>query len=563
MPTADGPPTAGRDTVRTLADRATRSAWAFGVLALLYAAIALGGDARANSGSDAGGKAATVASMVGSGTWDVDIGYWAAEHDPEGRFHPLVKTRRVGDRWVQVTTLPMIYAARPLWSVGGPDLALALPMAGGLLAAWGARRLARSAGSTDGWAAFWLVGAGSPVVFYVADLWEHALGVGLVVATLSVLVDPERSTARSATLAGCAAGLAVSMRAETAVYLAVFSVVAGATGDVRRAWRAGRARAPLVAGAAVAVLCASWLLERLVVGAGLQSSRTSSQLDAAGATPVQRLEQAALTTVGLLPTTSHAALALGAMATGGLVLIGVALRRPDRRIALALGSTAITVGAVVRAIEGLGFIPGALPAAPLAGGAFGTGRNPVRRLLVATAIGALPLVWAVQWRGGLEAQWGGRVTLLTGVLLTVVGAVSAEHAGWRTPASMVLVATTVVVSAVGVAWHVERTRTVGDAFDDLAALTGDHVVVTTYDHLPREGGAATVGLRWLQCDEPELTEAVAVARAAGDGDVVLIESSRVDAYRPPTLPDLTAGTTSRVDWLDDVELMVTPYAPSP
>lgn len=533
------------------------------MLALLYGAIVLGGDARANSGSDAGGKAATVATMVQTGSWDVDVGYWAETHDPEGRFHPLVKTRRIGDRWVQVTTLPMIYAARPLWSVGGPDLALALPLAGGLLAAWGARRLARTAGAADGWAAFWMVGAGSPTVFYVADLWEHVIGVGLTVMALSVLVELERSTKWSAVLAGLAAGLAVSMRAEAALYLAVFALVAVTSGETRRSWWTARGRVALVSGAAAMTLSASWLFERAVVGAGLQSARTSSQLEAAGATPAQRFEQAALTALGLLPSTGRAELALGVVVAFGLVLLGFSLRGPDRRSAVALGSAAIALGATVRAVEGLGFIPGTIPASPAAGGAVAVGRDRTCRLLIATALLTLPPVWAVQWRGGLEAQWGGRVTLLTGVLLTAVGAVAIERAGWRTPGSMALVAATVVVSTAGVAWHVQRTRTVASAFDELVALTGDRVVVTTYDHLPREGGAATVGLRWLQCDERDLAEAVAVARAAGDDSVVLIESSRDDAYRPPALGGLAAGATSSIEWVDDVELMVTPYAPAP
>lgn len=533
------------------------------MLAALYAGIVLAGDARANSGSDAGGKAATVATMVETGTWDVDVGYWAADADPEGRFHPLVKTRRIGDRWVQVTTLPMVYAAVPLWALGGPDLAQAVPIAGALLAAWGARRLALALGAGSGWGALWLVGAGSPVVFYAADLWEHVLGIGLVVAAVAVLIEPDRATARSAAAAGAAAGLAVAMRAEAALYLAAFAAAVVVIASLRDGWWRARGRATLATGTAAVVVGASWLLERAVVGAGLQSARTSSQVEAAGAVPKQRLDQALLTSVGLLPTTRTSALVLGLVSTVGLILVGLVLRRPPRWALLATGSVAAAVGVVVRVVEGLGFVPGTFPAAPMAAaGAVGADGHDRRRAVVATALGALPLIWLLQWRGGLEAQWGGRLTLITGVLLTVVGAVMAEQRGWREPAAVVLVAATVAVSAAGVAWHIDRTRTVGAAFDELVATVGDRVVVATYDHLPREGGGATIGLPWLQTHERDLVEAVAVARHAGDGSVVLVESSDGSPYRPPTLEGLRPGESHTIDWLDGDVLVVTPYAPT-
>jgi hypothetical protein len=75
--------------------------------------IALG-DTRAWSGADAGGKVATVRTMSEGSSWVPDVGYWAAADDPEGTFHPLLYTRRFGDRWVQGTTLPLSYTAVPL-----------------------------------------------------------------------------------------------------------------------------------------------------------------------------------------------------------------------------------------------------------------------------------------------------------------------------------------------------------------------------------------------------------------------------------------------------------------
>ena len=145
------------------------------------------------------------------------------------------------------------------------------------------------------------------------------------------------------------------------------------------------------------------------------------------------------------------------------------------------------------------------------------------------------------------------------MLLTVVAAVAAERVGWRRPAAVVLVAATVVTSAAGVAWHVQRTRVVAGAFDDLAALTGDAVVLTTSDHLYREGGGSVVDQRWLLADRRELGGALDVAQAMGAGAVVVVETDRDGIYRPPALAGLVPGETARVPWEAGRELVVTPY----
>ena len=132
--------------------------------------------------------------MTQRGTVDPDVGYWAEDLDPTGRLHPLWYTTRLGDRWVNVTTLPMIEAAAPLYRLGGYRLALLLPMLGGVAAAFAGRALARrivDAGRGDraGWTAFWLIGLASPVTIYALDLWEHALGLALLAWAAVALVD--------------------------------------------------------------------------------------------------------------------------------------------------------------------------------------------------------------------------------------------------------------------------------------------------------------------------------------------------------------------------------------
>jgi len=84
---------------------------AFLALLAAYGVLSLLNDAKGTLGTDTGGKLATLAAMDRNGTFDPDIGYWAADLDPDGDLHPLYYTGRVGDRWVNVTTLPVVEVA--------------------------------------------------------------------------------------------------------------------------------------------------------------------------------------------------------------------------------------------------------------------------------------------------------------------------------------------------------------------------------------------------------------------------------------------------------------------
>ena len=125
---------------------------------------------------------------------------------------------------MHVTTLPMLELGRPLWNLGGYRLALLLPMAGAVGAAFASRSLARrSAGEAAGWWAFWVVGLASPMVIYALDFWEHAPGVACIVgavALLAAIVDGAPVPAR-ALGAGALLGLAATMRTEALVYTLV------------------------------------------------------------------------------------------------------------------------------------------------------------------------------------------------------------------------------------------------------------------------------------------------------------------------------------------------------
>jgi hypothetical protein len=217
--------------VRDERARRNRPAFVFASMLLLvavYGLLSLLNDPRGTLGTDTGGKLATLATMDRNGTFDPDLGYWAEVYDRDGDLHPLYYTTHVGERWVNVTTLPMVLAARPLYSLGGERAVLLLPMLGAAFAALAARALARRIGGGDGWFAFWTVGLATPLAVYALDFWEHAPGVGLALWAIVFTFDvvDGRAGWRGALASGALFGAAATMRTEALVYAAVAGLVA-------------------------------------------------------------------------------------------------------------------------------------------------------------------------------------------------------------------------------------------------------------------------------------------------------------------------------------------------
>ncbi|MBV8160887.1 MAG: hypothetical protein JO265_08190, partial [Acidimicrobiia bacterium] len=265
-------------------------------LAAIYVAVIALGNTHAWSGSDAGGKVATIRWMDQHHSLKPDVGYWAARWDPTGEHHPLVYTQRHGSQWVQVTSLPFIYAGLPLYRVGGTAGILLLPVAGSLLAAYAARRLARLLGAATGWWAFWLVGVGTPMLFYAGDFWEHSMAVGLMLLAFALAL--EGGVVR-ALAAGVLAGAAGVLRTEVLLYAAAAGVALLAFGGEWRPWVRRPVRVVAVAGGLVAVVVANAAGERAVLGTGLRDTRAGSNIAAAGSTASTRLHDGVLTAIGL------------------------------------------------------------------------------------------------------------------------------------------------------------------------------------------------------------------------------------------------------------------------
>lgn len=470
--------------------------------------------------------------MAEERSWSPDVGYWAERWDPDGRFHPLLYTERIGDDWIQVTSLAYAYVGVPLWWVAGAHGLLVVPALGSLLAAFGARHLARAVGAPTGWPAFWLVGAASPMLFYAGDFWEHSMAVGLALWGIALAFD--RPTLARAAAAGALLGLAGVLRTEMLVYTAVLAVALLVARERRREWFA-RPVAVVVAVVAGAIpVLVNHAVESAVFGSSVRVSRVSSQADAATATSevADRVHDALVTTFALFPDDAVRSIVLGAALAAVLAVVGRALRRtrfetPVERAAAAVG-TLLVIG---RAADGLGFVPGLFAASPAGAGLGGADTSaPRHRAVVGVALGALPVVWAFQWRGQLIPQWGGRLTLLSGALLTVIAAVMIERAPRTAPAAVV-VGVAVLVTAFGAAWHVDRTGNVASAAAELLDVPSDVVVVSGIAHLGREAGAFYGERRWLSSvGGGDLRDAVAVARRAGVQrlDVVELETNEVD-----------------------------------
>src|SRR3546814_493092 len=193
---------------------------------VVYLGLALLMSDGGSLGTDTGAKVATLEVMDQRDAWRPQVGYWAAEWDPDGRLHPLYQSTPVDGDYVAVTTLPMLLLAHPLYDIGGYRLALLLPMLGAVGAAFGCRALAtRLAGDDAGWLTFWVVGLASPMTVYALDFWEHAPGAALMVWAAVHMLDSARAVGRwwSPVTTGALLGAAATMRSEAFVAAAVIA----------------------------------------------------------------------------------------------------------------------------------------------------------------------------------------------------------------------------------------------------------------------------------------------------------------------------------------------------
>jgi hypothetical protein len=523
------------------------------VLLLAYVGLSFLLDDHGFLGTDTGGKVATVMMMSERGDFDPDIGYWASPWDPEADLHGMYYTSRIGDRYVNVTSLPMIMAARPLWDVGGYRATLLLPMIGAIATAFAARSLARRLGDGDGWDAYWIVGLGTPVVVYALDLWEHALGLALLAWAGVALVDgvTKRPSWGYGLFAGVAAGAAASMRTEAFVYtfamvgVACLWLVFSQARDVVGALRLGAAS---VVGF-LALFLANALVETAVLGEPERGDRATGAASAGLTDASVRIKEGLTTLLSPFPSMGARGWLLGGCLAVALMYgARKALVRGDGQSHRLAAIALVVVGSIylVRVVEGFGFVPGLVATTPFAAVGLMLGWSDQRQRL-ALLLGAVPIpfVVAFQFTGGAVPQWGGRYLLASGLLLAVVGIVASR--GLVEWFRVGVVVTSVVITGFGVLWLAERSEGVAEAAHTVDTFE-EPVVVSSVHFWLRELAAVYPESRWLTANGPDdLDRAAAIVVEAGYDRFAHID---VDpGPPPPEIGEFVLESNRREVWL--------------
>jgi len=530
----------------------------------VYIALSFVNNPHGFLGTDTGAKVATMRVMKERHlALDPDVGYWAERWDPQGSLHPLYQSAHIGKRWVIVTTLPVLFLGEQLYRVGGYRLALLLPMLGSLCAALAAKALAERLAGRGGWLAFGIVALGSPLAVYAVDFWEHSIGVALMAWGFVLLLDVAQGRAgwRAAAGAGLLFGAAATLRQEAYVYVAV--AVGGAC--IWVLYRNRRLLPALMIGVVAVIgfalpFAGNQALERATLGSSLRSQRVSYSTSGTVGTPTgTRVNEAALTAVGLFPDLSAKSYFLGAALLVLLVVLARAAPSPGRTGIAAVAAAGVGVVYALRFADGFGFVPGLVAATPFAAlGLAWAWRSTDMRLLALAALVALPLVWAFQFPGGAAPQWAGRYILVSGFLLGVLGLASLH----RIPrwSGLTFAAAALAVTGFGLGWLAVRSHDVDRARRALDRRP-EPVLVSRIAHLPREVGASYDygGRRWLTAvTDDDQTRAAGVVRDAGIREFGLVTLSSLST--PAAIDGFTRGAGSTIPFLSGVDLRVTTYS---
>jgi hypothetical protein len=531
------------------------------VLLAAYVALSFAMSTEGFLGTDTGGKVATVEVMSARGDFDPDLGYWAAEWDPEADVHGLYYTSHIGDRYINVTSLPMVLAARPLYDIGGYRATLLLPMVGAIAAAFAARALCqRIRPDDDGWWAFWVIGLASPLTIYALDLWEHSLGVGLMAWGVVALYDAVFVAPKwwRGALAGLAFGAAAALRTEAFVYVLASASIACVALVVRRPRSligAVRVGVWAVVGFAAA-FGANLLFETAVLGEQLRSSRASGAASSGLSSLDVRAKEGLVTVLSPFPTLDAQGWLAGACLLAALVYVARASTRKGGEQVAAVAAVVAGLVLLWRLIDGLGFVPGMIAATPFAAAGLAWGFDATRsRVVLLFGLVPIPLVVAFQFTGGAAPQWAGRYLLLSGFLLAVVGV--AERRRMAQWAQVGFVVASVAVTVFGLLWLSERSRDVADAAGRLQARP-EAVLISPNGFVPREFGATYGDKNWLSSGNPEdLRFAVDVVSRSGEPTFALVDLDT--SADPPSFPGWSETGSEIVPFLGGADFRVTSY----
>ncbi len=532
------------------------------VLGLVLFAFLLATDTGGFLATDVGGKMATLEAMDRRGDWSPDLGYWAEDLDPDGSLYPMASTSHVGDTWINVTSLPMIFTARPLYAVGGGLAVGVIPLLGTVLAALAARSISRRLGG-DGVMAFWLVGLASPATIYALDFWEHAPALALMMWGVVHAMDasePDGSW-RSALLSGLVLGLAAAMRQEAILY----GVVIGAALALRLLL-SGRfltmlGRCVAYGGAALTMVGANTLIEWWVIGKSTRSTRVSGTFVAGGGDPLLRFKEAVITGISPFAQATTLNIAIAIILAFAMVQLGLRAERPEaQRPYLLIGGAVLALWIFDNLINGLGFTPGLVATTPVAALVAGrVWRDERHRLVGLVALGTMPLVWVFGYTGGAGPQWGGRYLLLSGALLITAAPTLFTSTNARTLLTRVAVIGFAITMA-GVTFAAMRTHSNADAMRALADRD-EQVILFNGGHRAREAGALNLDEQWFVTATPETrAEAGELLLDAGFTRIAYVGGWLQDS--PPEVPGWTVVDKEYVPLMGDLVLAVSVMEPS-
>jgi len=228
-------------------------------VAVVVLALAIWGVAVAPRGflsGDSGIKLVESVALLRSGGRSLDIPYDRGL-DPTLRYYPWRGefVRTVGDRRQGIYPVAFVAPATPFIGVLGYAGTLVLPLLGGALCAWAAARSVSRAGGGTAWSLVAAAGAvfATPIAFYSAQLSEHSLAAGCVLAALAL--------ADRGLTAGLLVGAAAALRPECYCAVPAFAVALLAGGGEHR----GRRLLRFGVGAAV-VVGATWLVNLAAQG---------------------------------------------------------------------------------------------------------------------------------------------------------------------------------------------------------------------------------------------------------------------------------------------------------
>ena len=537
------------------------------VLLAFYLLVSVFIDPRGQFSNDIGGKTASVQEMVDSSTWDPGLSYWFEDSDPEGRFHHAVFTNQTANgTWLNATTFTMLLPARILWEIGGERAILLIPMLGAVFAALAARAFHRRLRpDDDGMETMWVVGLVSPVTVYGLVFWEHSWGVALIVFALALTLDAcaDATATRRALLAGVLFGIAATMRQEALVYGFVAGITVGATWLRRGQWATALQAGSKMLLGAIGPIAAHTLLELAFIGTSQRTSRATGTVQSVEGSGERGLEALA-TTVFALPSVDLFVIVLSFLLVASTIACAASVARRPHSEKLRPATVALSVAWVLWAmailIVGPNFVPGFIIAAPLSMfGLFGAIKQRWNLALWLGVLAPLPLVLLTRFVGGAFPNWAGRYHLASTVVLIVMGVIWLK--GRDQAVLRIVLAFSLLVTAVGVWVVVDRSNGVGDSIEQIADATTEQDIVVWRDHfVAREFGGFANDRLWLSAvTNDDRTELARTFQNRGLNEFLWIASDGFEFNFPGYEP--TGEVLGRVEYFRSDIVRMTRVSP--